>query len=82
MSGDAGRGTVAGRADVDAEERDGLTIYGGLRPASTDAGKGNAFGRPVALGLSTGDVDRGHRLLEPESFNSRITSYGAPRPSG
>jgi len=54
----------------------GLTIYGDYGRPSTDAGKGNAFGGRVALGLSTLTLTAGIASWKPETFDSRITSYG------
>jgi hypothetical protein len=54
----------------------GFTIYGDYGRPSTDAGKGNAFGGRVALGLSTVTLTAGIASWKPETFNSRITSYG------
>src|SRR5438445_7447004 len=54
----------------------GFTIYGDYGRPNTDAGKGNAFGGRVALGLSTFTLSAGVASWKPEAFGSRVTSYG------
>src|SRR2546427_11556581 len=54
----------------------GLTIYGDYGRPNTDAGKGNAFGGRVALGLSTLTLTAGVASWKPETLNRRGTSYG------
>jgi hypothetical protein len=54
----------------------GLTIYGDYGRPNSAAGKGNAFGGRVALGLSTLTLTAGVASWKPETFNSRVTSYG------
>jgi len=54
----------------------GLTFYGDYGRPNTDAGKGNAFGGRVSLGVGTLNLMAGVASWEPENFNTRATSYG------
>src|SRR5256885_17222025 len=54
----------------------GLTIYGDYGHPNTEAGKGNAFGGRVALGVGTVVLTAGVASWKPEGQNARATSYG------
>jgi hypothetical protein len=54
----------------------GLTIYGDYGAPNDSAGKGNAFGGRVAVGVGTITLTAGVASWKPENFNDRVTSYG------
>jgi hypothetical protein len=54
----------------------GVTFYGDYGAPKDNAGKGNAFGGRVALGVGTITLTAGVASWKPDSSNDRITSYG------
>ena len=54
----------------------GITIYGDYGHPNTGAGKGNAFGGRVSLGVGTLTLTAGVASWKPDTFNDRATSYG------
>jgi hypothetical protein len=54
----------------------GVTFYGDYGAPNDNAGKGNAFGGRVALGIGTITLTAGVASWKPDSVNDRVTSYG------
>jgi hypothetical protein len=54
----------------------GVTVSGDYGRPNADAGKGNAFGGRVALGLGTLSLTAGVASWKPDNVAARATSYG------
>ncbi len=54
----------------------GVTFYGDYGAPNDNAGKGNAFGGRVALGVGTITLTAGVASRKVDSLNIRVTSYG------